>query len=142
MVRQVRAATVVLALQAGTGAGVFPFGKPSGRMCALWNGSLLSAASLPPPLPPHLASRSSLLNLALGPDELIYACKLDARIYFAQLTLPEVLRPYFGRLAVRAGDLVRFGGIAWADLEQMVGHTLTERTFVYPLCTSCSMGLS
>ena len=140
--RQLRAGKVIMALHATTGAGVFPVGKPSGRMREVWNGSELSSAATTPPVPPHLASPTALLNLEVGPDQYIYVCKRDARVYFDQLRLPEELRRFFGRPAVRAGDLARFGGVSWCEIKDMIGYDVADQTLLYPLCTSFPMGFS
>ena len=111
-------------------------------MREVWNGSELSSASAPPPMPPHLASPTALLNLKIKSSELIYVCKRDARVYFDQLSLPVELRPFVGRPAVRAGDSVKSGGITWQELAATLGGTVPERTLLYSLCTSFPMGFS
>ena len=66
--------------------------------------------------------------------ECAYVCKRDARVYVDNLKLPVELRPFFGRPAVRAGDLARFGNIS---CEELAGLFTYVRVFSYGFSWRC-----
>ena len=106
--RQLRSKIVVLGRRPRHVAESFTVArKGSDKLREIWNGSSLSRAALdPPPMPwLALASPTSLTNLeAIGDNKIWMSCR-DGRVFFDQMSLPEPLRPFFGKAGVTVREL-------------------------------------
>jgi hypothetical protein len=105
-IRLLRAGKLSLAQDAMASADTFTVGKPGGdRLREIWNGGLLTSASVDSWKPPHQACPASLATLEASDDRPLWMSTRDGRVFFDQLALPPSLRSYLGRPLVAITDL-------------------------------------
>lgn len=129
--KQLRCGQLGLASSVQAGGTVFPVGKPTGKVRAVWHGKRVSQAAIAPPVPRHLASPSALLHLEASKERPIRVSKRDARCWFDQLRLPQPLRDWMGRPVVSLTELAFLGGMRKEEAESYLeeGSRLQEHLF-------------
>lgn len=140
--KQLRCGQLGLASSIRAGGTVFPVGKPTGKLRAVWHGKRVSQAAIPPPLPRHLASPSALLHLEASKDRPVRVSKRDARCWFDQLQLPRPLREWMGRPAVTLTELAIFGGIGVEEAKSFLEEGSGLREHLHPVSKVWPMGFS
>lgn len=143
--RQLRAQKVALLRNVRAGGTVFGVSKKdSTKVREVWHGKRVSETALPPPAPPHLASPGALLDLESSAEAPIRMNKRDGKCLFDQLRLPQNLRSFMARPPVRVRELIEFGGMSEAELQQAVpqSHKLRLHELVYPVSSCWPMGFS
>ena len=129
------------------GGSVFAVTKPSGGQREVWHGRYVSSLAMVPPKPLHQPTPTCLLDLEVSADCPMYFSKRDAVSYFDCLAAPECTRQWFGRPALRLGELLEVvGGLTLESLSKYVDGTtetsLTPATRVYPTACCWPMGFS
>ena len=86
---------------------------------------MIAGAQVAPKLV-RLASPTALVNLEAFAESRILVSERDARCYFDQLKLPEVLRPWLGRPSLSLDLLCKHGGFSRSDLKafMLAGESL------------------
>ena len=91
-------------------AGTFVVAKKEAeRLREVWDGSLISSASVEPLAPRWLAEPSALIALESSWDAPIYVSTRDGACFYDQLRLPSALIQFFGRPQIRVNELVKAG---------------------------------
>jgi len=83
--------------KAKAAAPVFCVPKADGRLREAYNGTAISGAAKPPPMPPFLPTPTALGYVEVGVDEHLWLSKLDGEAFFDQLKLNPKLAPCMGR---------------------------------------------
>jgi len=110
--RQLRANKIGLAYDIRGGGQTFYLTKKDSPMLReVWHGARVSAAAVPPPCPPHLASPSVFPYLEASDSNKLRVSQRDARTYFDQLVLPAELSVWMARPPVSLHELVEVGGL-------------------------------
>ena len=145
VVRQLRSGKVRLWSRIRGGGTVFGVGKKdSAKLREVWHGSKVSAAAVRPPVPPHLASPTALLDLEATTARPVHLSKRDARCLFDQLRIGEALQPYMGRPPVRVRELLSVGGLSRRELAACLADVdrASDHHLVYPASCVWPMGFS
>jgi len=111
----------------------------------IWSGDRISAAARPPPKPYRLGNPGVFARIMKTPGVPFIFAKRDAKTFFDQLRLPPILRPFFGRPRVRAGDLADTMGVSLLDLGAYLDGDVpitSRKTWVFPVLCTWPMGFS
>ena len=144
---QLRSGKVTLRRRIKGGGTVFAVPKKgSQKLREVWHGSQVSAAAVPAPRPPHVATPSGLLRLESTSGSPLRLSKRDGRCLFDQLAAPSWLVEWFGRPSVTVAEMMEFGGLSLQELQLFVGdkvplrphHRLHPCSLVWPMGFSWS----
>ena len=129
------------------GGTVFAVPKPSGAQREVWHGRYVSSLAPTPPKPSHQPTPACLLDLEVSKENPMYFSKRDAVSYFDCLAAPAYMREWFGRPALRIGELLdAVDGLTLEALAEYVDGPLRSpldpTTRVYPTACCWPMGFS
>ena len=110
VVAQLRSRKVALTRRPMCSASIFVVPKRgTDRLREVWDGSLISAASVAPEAPRWLADPAALVSLEASCVAPIYLSSRDGACFYDQLRLDDALVPYFGRPQVQIAELYAVG---------------------------------
>ena len=122
------------------GGTVFPVSKAGGRLREVWHGKALTQQTVRPPKPPGLAGPSAFPCLEASAEHPLRMSKRDGKCLFDQELLPEALRPYMARPAVRRRELLD-AGVSESDLTSFAENCCDAAADVlYPVSRAWCMG--
>lgn len=141
---QLRNGKLGLASSVRGGGTVLAVGKAdSQRQREVWHGKRVSAASVSPPPPRHLACPSALVHPEARPGKHIRVSKRDASCWFDQLVCPEELRCFMGRPPVSRAELYEIGGLRQAEVDSFLETgSETRSSILFPVSRVWPMGFS
>lgn len=143
---QLASHNVALMLRPTCSADTFVVAKSdAGWLREVWDGSLISTASVEPIAPRWLADPSALIALESSWDAPLYMSTRDGACFYDQLLLPSALIRFCGRPQVSVTELLQ-AGLPIEELRNYLidgeGVKLGGREQLSPVCLTWPMGFA